>query len=216
MADGLVHCVEKGGWYPTAWFFGLVLYGVSALSGLSNAELRDSYKGLYVSRSSYFQIFQLKVKTVLFQTIQFSRIEKVSSIWPIDRTLSDATIPSQSWPGSDGNEWVLRIPQSSSITKSSPLFSVISRTLVEESYPLQRCSRCILQPQTTEQYYLRVMCLWKEGDWKINQMSKSADLKTNSTKFLLLHVSIIFALKVLIFFVKSTLNEWVEYFHYSS
>ena len=43
-----------------------------------------------------------------------------SSIWPIDRTLSGATTPGQSGPGSDGIEGVLRIPQSSSITGTSP------------------------------------------------------------------------------------------------
>ena len=37
-------------------------------------------------------------------------------IWPIDRTLSGATTSSQSGPGSDSNEGVLYIPQSSSIT----------------------------------------------------------------------------------------------------
>ena len=43
-----------------------------------------------------------------------------SFIWPIDRTLSGATTPGQSGPGSDGNEGVLRIPQSISITVVSP------------------------------------------------------------------------------------------------
>ncbi len=43
-----------------------------------------------------------------------------SSIWPIDRTLSGATTPGQSRPGSNGNEEVLFIPQSSSITRDSP------------------------------------------------------------------------------------------------
>ena len=42
-----------------------------------------------------------------------------SSIWPIDRNLASATIPSQSEPGSDGNEVVLYIPQSSGITGAS-------------------------------------------------------------------------------------------------
>ena len=42
-----------------------------------------------------------------------------SSIWPIDRTLSGATTPGQSGPRSDGNERVLCIPQSSSITGTS-------------------------------------------------------------------------------------------------
>ena len=38
---------------------------------------------------------QLNVKTVLFQVIQFSISTYFSSIWPIDRTLSGATTPSQ-------------------------------------------------------------------------------------------------------------------------
>ena len=40
------------------------------------------------------------------------------SIRSIDRTLSDTTTPGQSGPESDGNERVLRIPQSSCITES--------------------------------------------------------------------------------------------------
>ena len=85
-------------------------------------------------------------KTVPFQTIQFSIRMQFSSIWPRHRTLSGATTPDQSRPGSDGKESVLRIPQSSSITgkSSSDCLVVISRTL-------QRCCRCILQPQLTEQ-----------------------------------------------------------------
>ena len=38
-------------------------------------------------------------------------------------TLSGATTPGQSEPGSDGNEEVLCIPQSSSITGTSPMSS---------------------------------------------------------------------------------------------
>ena len=41
-----------------------------------------------------------------------------SSTWPTDRTLSGTTTLSQSGPGSDGNELVLCIPQSSSITRA--------------------------------------------------------------------------------------------------
>ena len=62
---------------------------------------------------------QLNVKTVLFQIIQFSISMQFSSIWPFDRTLSSATTPGQSGPGSDGNERVFRIPQSSCITGTS-------------------------------------------------------------------------------------------------
>ena len=43
-----------------------------------------------------------------------------SSIWPIDRTLSGATTPGQSGPGSDG------LPQSSSITGTSPSDCLVS------------------------------------------------------------------------------------------
>ena len=48
-----------------------------------------------------------------------------SSFWPIDRTLSGATTPSQSGPGSHGNEGILRIPQSYSITETSPSDSFV-------------------------------------------------------------------------------------------
>ena len=49
-----------------------------------------------------------------------------SSIWPIDRTLSGVTTSGQSGTGSDGNEGVLHIPQSSSITEVSPLVCLVS------------------------------------------------------------------------------------------
>ena len=43
-----------------------------------------------------------------------------TDIWPIDKTLSGSATPDQSRPGSDDNEGVLSIPQSSSITRASP------------------------------------------------------------------------------------------------
>ena len=51
--------------------------------------------------------------------IQFNIIKQFSSVWPIDTTLSGATTLGQSGPGSDGNEGISRIPQSSSITGTS-------------------------------------------------------------------------------------------------
>ena len=51
--------------------------------------------------------------------LSFSISIQFSSIWPIDRTLSSATTPGQSGPGNDGNEGLLHIPQSSSITGTS-------------------------------------------------------------------------------------------------
>ena len=67
---------------------------------------------------------RLNVKTVLL--IQFRINTQFSSIWPIDRTLSGATTPGQSKPGTDGNEGVLRIPKSSSITGTSSSDSLVS------------------------------------------------------------------------------------------
>ena len=50
---------------------------------------------------------------------QFSLAPEHSFIWLIDRTLSGVTTPDQCGPGSDGNEGVLCIPQSSSIIGAS-------------------------------------------------------------------------------------------------
>ena len=76
--------------------------------------------------ANFTYLHSLNVKTVPSQTIQFSISTQFSSIWPTARTLSGTTILGQSGPGSDGNEGVLRIPQ------SSRLFSVISWTHVGE------------------------------------------------------------------------------------
>ena len=65
-------------------------------------------------------------KTVLFQTIQFRISTQFSFIWPIDRTLSGATTLGHSGLWSDGNEEVLCIPQSSSITRASPSNCLVS------------------------------------------------------------------------------------------
>ena len=56
----------------------------------------------------------------------------------MDRTQSGATIPDQRVPGSNGNEEVLRIPQSSSIAENSPsdcLESYLRHSLGGGSYP---------------------------------------------------------------------------------
>ena len=91
---------------------------------------------------------QLNVKTVLFQTIQFSVITQFSSIWPIDRTLSGATTLSESEPGSDSNKGVLYIPQAPALLKHHHqiVWCHIQDTRWERLTPLQKCSRCILQP----------------------------------------------------------------------
>ena len=61
-----------------------------------------------------------------------------------------ATTSSQSKYGNDGNKGVLRIPQSSSITRNQPSDWYVlypGHSLVGGLNPLQRSSRCILQPQ---------------------------------------------------------------------
>ena len=104
--------------------------------------------------STAFVHNQLNAKTVLFRTIQLSTSTQFSSIWPIDKTLSDATTPGHSGLGSDDIEGVLRIPQSSSITgisQSDCLVSYQGYSLGECFTPLPRWSRCILQPLPTGQ-----------------------------------------------------------------
>ena len=51
-----------------------------------------------------------------------------NTIWPIDRTLSCATTSDKSGPGGDVNEGVIHIPQSSSITGTSPSDCLMSYT----------------------------------------------------------------------------------------
>ena len=72
----------------------------------------------------------LYIKTVLFQSTQFS------SIWHIDRTLSGATTLSQSGPGSD-DKGVNHIPQSTSINGALPSDCLVSYPghSLGESYP---------------------------------------------------------------------------------
>ena len=105
-----------------------------------------------------FVYTEINVKTVLFQTVlsqtvQFSisiqfqyqkhfyfkqfGLAYVHSSILLDRTLIGATIPGQSGPESDGNERVLRIPQSSSLTEASPSDCFVSYPghSLGESYP---------------------------------------------------------------------------------
>ena len=89
-------------------------------------------------------------QTVLIQTIQLS-----ISMQLVLFTLSGATIPGQSGPGSNGNEGVLRIPQSNSNTGTSPsdcLESYQNTRWGGVLLPLQRSRWCILQQQPTGQF----------------------------------------------------------------
>ena len=80
------------------------------------------------------------------------------SVRPIDRTLSSDTTPGQSGPGSNGNEGIPRIPQSSNITEALTFDCLESypEHSLERLTPYQRCSRCILQAQLTGPDILRI------------------------------------------------------------
>ena len=62
--------------------------------------------------------------------IQFNICAQFNSIWPLDCTISGSTTLSQSGPGSDVNEGVLRIPQSS--TSPSDFWCHIQDTSTEK------------------------------------------------------------------------------------
>ena len=126
-------CLIQCAWL--SWLIGWLFYSISLL--FSWIE----FQTIQFSISLVFLFTQLNVKTVLFQTIQFSISTHYNSIWPIDRTLSCASTPGQSGPGSDSNEQVLHIPQSSSITGTSPpdcLVSYPGHSLKREVLPLCR------------------------------------------------------------------------------
>ena len=68
-------------------------------------------KQFCLNQLSFEEVRSLNFKRVIFQAIQFSIIIQFSSIWYIDRTLSDAVTLNQGGIGSDGIEEVLRIPK---------------------------------------------------------------------------------------------------------
>ena len=108
-----------------------------------------------------FQATQFRVKTVPFQAIPFSISTQFISIWPTGRTLSGATILGPSYD----NERVLHIPQSSSITGTSPSDCLVSnpgRSLMSLT-PLQRISQSTLHPQPTGQsrHFLGIFTMYR-------------------------------------------------------
>ena len=95
------------------WLFNAKTIFMQVNSAISNSTVKQNYS-VQIS------------KTVLFQTIQFNLSSLFNSFWPIDSTLSGGTTPGYSGPGSDGNEELLHIPQSSSITGTSPSYCLVS------------------------------------------------------------------------------------------
>ena len=108
-----------------------------------------TYKQFYFKQFSLVWVFfclHTNVKTASFQAIHFSINTQFSSIWFIDRTLSGATTPGQSGPGSEGNEGLLHITQKTSITGTSPsdyLASHLGHSLEGGGLPLCRDAKSI-------------------------------------------------------------------------
>ena len=158
-----------GGSLPLNWGAVSVFYSPSWQGGLVICLYIAVFKITITNNSIWHQALvyqQLNGQTVLFQTSQFCIsclfVDMSNhSIWPIDRTLLGATTPGQSGPGSNGNKGVLRIPQSSSITGTSPSDCLVSYpdTHWGGLTPLQRGSQHILQPQPTGRgcLYQRIM-----------------------------------------------------------
>ena len=106
--------------FSLVWF-----YGTSTIVGYwKQNPFSYIYIYIYINISISKRQFNISAKlkcqkSVLFQAIRFSIRTLFNSIWPTDRTLSGAIIPSQNGLGSDGIKEVLRIPKSSSITETS-------------------------------------------------------------------------------------------------
>ena len=81
-----------------------------------------------------------------------------SFIWTMHGTITGTNIPSQSGPGSNGNEGLLSIPQSSwAVTSPSDgLMSYSGHSLGVGLTPLPRFSRRILQLQLTGLIYIYI------------------------------------------------------------
>ena len=82
------------------------------------------------------------------------------AIWPIDRTLSGATTPGQSGLGSDGNEEVLHIPQSSSFTGASLSHCLISYPgySLGDSYPFAEMQSMYSTVPTSHRLVNMIIC----------------------------------------------------------
>ena len=97
---------------------------------------------------------QLNDRIVLFLTIQFSISHYFGESLNFKQfylTLTGATTSDQSERGSNGDEMVCRIPQSSTtgVSSSDSFVSYPGHSLGRSLTPLRRCSRCIPQPQPT-------------------------------------------------------------------
>ena len=117
-------------------------------------------KQFHFKQFSPAQIHRPNVKTVLFQAIQFSISTQFGSIWAINRTWSGATTQGQNGSESDGNEGVIYLPQSSSITGISPSDCLVSYPghSLGESYPSAEKQSVYSTAQPTGQNTCMIFC----------------------------------------------------------
>ena len=109
--------------FTLVWFYGISIIVVYLIPNSFIYLQIVLFQTIQFSINTVFVSTQLNVKTVLFQTIQFRIRTQFSSNQPIDRTLSSATNPGQSGPGSDGNEGVLHIPQTPALLE--PYYQIV-------------------------------------------------------------------------------------------
>ena len=110
-------------------------------------------------------------KIFLFQAIQFSQTIQFSISMPLllfnpqIGPLSGATTPSESEPGSNGNKGVLRIPQSSSITGTSPSDCLVSYPghSLRGSYPSTEAQSVYSTAPIDWAIFCLVGCVWHGG-----------------------------------------------------
>ena len=120
-----------------------------------------------MSKQFYFKQFSLAwICSLIAKTVN-SR-NQLNSIWRIDWPQSDATTQGQSGPESDGNEGVLRVPQSSSNTRTSSSDCLESYPVhsLGESLPLCRYAVGVFySPSRLGKWQIVLtFLLWKHSD----------------------------------------------------
>ena len=124
--------------------------------------------------TQFFLYARLHLKQFYFSLASLHSLNvKNTSSWPIDRTLSGATTPDQTGHGSIGNKGVLRIPQSSSITGTSPSDFLVSYSghSLGEFYPFPGVQSVdsAAPADWAKQTFVSWMLNFRkqQGDWKV-------------------------------------------------
>ena len=95
-------------------------YGEKIMKDLTNLMYWKCNKQLKTIDYLVYGCSELTKRRIYTKALKSNSISPLRNLYAIDRIGSGATTPSLSGPGSNGNEEVLRIPQSSSITGTSP------------------------------------------------------------------------------------------------